>query len=262
MATNRISSKQVSPATTFYLDADVIQTDTANRRWKIRYYLRAINGPGGNSSSQYGGSGAQIGKGNNNEFGRHSGNPFLPGGYGDLASRWSNGPWDRWVNANANGYWAGTSTTYPLQMQLSYGSVNTTLSGSITLPRIGGVPAKPLKPEFKSAGAQAIFFTIFGPANNGSPITTYRLQAARNSTFTTGLVAWSSGASNQVASGLRPDTDYWIRYQAVNAFGAGPFSDALQARTLAMRRRAWAWCRAWTARRPPRMHRRRAACPA
>ncbi|UUG69605.1 minor tail protein [Microbacterium phage Fransoyer] len=233
MATLRIASKQVSPATSFFLDADIVQTDTANRRWRIRFYLRAMNGPGGSSGSQYNGSGAQIGRINGVEFGRVARTPFLPAGYGDNTTRWSQS-WDFWLGpANSSGYWAGTSQSVPLSMQLQYGNINTTLSGSMPVPRIGGPPSKPAKPVLKTRYAQSIAYTISAPANNGSPITTYNHQIARNSAFTSGVENWNSGATNQSRGNLRPNTPYWIRYRAVNAFGTSSWSDALAVTTLA-----------------------------
>lgn len=232
MPTTRITSKQVSPATTFRLDADVVQTDVANRRWLVRFYLRANNGPGGSTSSRELGYGYQQGIYNGKQFGIIAGEPFMPAGLADNAQRW-NRSYDVWISANSNGYWSGSSTTLPLAMRLNYGSVDTTPAGSLTLPRIGGVPSTPVKPVLKTVLAQSAAYTIFAPSNNGSPITTYNHQVARDAAFTTGIIAWNSGASNQTVSGLRPGTPYWARYRAVNAFGVSGWSQALAFTTIA-----------------------------
>ena len=113
MATERIRwSSSGSPYVTFYLDADVVETQPAPAgagygRWRIRMYLRMTKG----SSSNYGGAGTQYGLVNGAVLAAHSANPFLPSGI----TSWNQGPYDYWVNANSSGYWSGSSTTYPLQ---------------------------------------------------------------------------------------------------------------------------------------------------
>lgn len=76
--TDRIGVTKSSPSTSFWLEADVLSYNPGGGYVTIRCYLRAANGPSGNSSSQYGGSGFQAGYVGTSEFGRHSGSPFLP----------------------------------------------------------------------------------------------------------------------------------------------------------------------------------------
>lgn len=149
MGTVRIASTQSSPSTSFYLEADVVETQpqpagAGYGRWRIRFYLRANNGPSGSTASFYGGAGVQIGYRNGSEFRRHSAaSNFLPSGYAANALRWHDGPTDVWINANSSGYWSGSSTSYPLSMRLDYGSIDVTPTGSITLPRITQIPGIP-----------------------------------------------------------------------------------------------------------------------
>lgn len=224
--TARIARSFSSPTVTFRLEADVVETRSTGGagygRWRIRYRL-TMTKPSG---SAFNGSGVQAGRGNGVEFGRVERNPFLPSG----VTSW-NESWDDWVNANSNGYWSGSSQTYPLQMHLVYGNIADVSSGSVALPRIAQLPGKPPRPTLKSRTTTSISFGISAPSSNGgSAIQTYDLQALTED----GSVArsWSSGASSQVASPLNPGTDYRIRYRAVNGRGDGPWSDELDASTL------------------------------
>lgn len=139
--------------------------------------------------------------------------------------------WTGWFKHNSAGY-------LTIGMSFSHGPVSifgTAAAGnpSISINRIPKVPSKPAKPTFQSASTTSINFGISAPSDNGgAAISTYNLQASRNSSFTDIARSWNSGSSNQIASPLDPGTDHWIRYRAVNSVGAGPWSDALQASTL------------------------------
>lgn len=226
MGTVRITSSQSSPTVTFYLEADLVQTDTANRRWRVRFYLRMSKGSG----SFYSGAGNQIGRYNGNEFGRHSGNPFLPSG----TTSWNNGPFDVWINANAAGYWSGTSQTLPLQMQLAYGNINTTPTGSITLPRIGTVPPAPTPvpgtPDQITATTMRYQFN--GNGNGGSAIIRWEYQWSTSPTFASGNSAWITSNGTSIVTGLPPGTTIYLRSRGVNALGNGAVSATTSGTTL------------------------------
>lgn len=228
--TIRITSGQSVPTVTFYLQADVIDTDPAPAgagygRWKIRYFLQAVKPTG----SSYLGPGTQAGRGNNVQFGAHSANPFLP----SASTGWTEGPFDVWVNASSTGYWSGTSVNFPLQMHLVYGTVSEVATGSIPLPRIARVPSTPVPAIFQSATANSLSFKITGPADSGgSPITAGNIQVSRNVGFTDIALSWNSVQANQVASPLDPGTDFWVRYRWVNATGASGWSTGVKMTTL------------------------------
>ena len=225
MGTTRITSSQSSPSVTFYLEADHVQTDTANRRWKIRAYLRMSKGSG----SFYAGSGVQIGRYNGIEFGRRSGTPFLPSG----TTSWYQGPFEFWVNANSNGYWSGTSTQMPLQMQLSYGNVNTTPTGTIFLPRIGTVPPPPSPRVPDQITATSMRYAFDSNGNGGLTIIRWEYQYSTSSTFASGNSSIRSSSGTSVVTGLTPVTTYYFRSRGVNAAGNGPWSAIRSGTTLA-----------------------------
>lgn len=100
--TDRISVSKTSPSTGFYLEADRISQSVAGNYTKVRCYLRCVNL--GNTSSFSGFPGDQIGSIDGiGEFGRRSGNPFLPSGVGNGVTRWRIGPFDVNVPHNADG---------------------------------------------------------------------------------------------------------------------------------------------------------------
>lgn len=138
--------------------------------------------------------------------------------------------WTGWFNHNA----AGNLT---IGASFSFGgSVFGTAAagnGSIVINRIPKPPGKPPTPTFQSASTTSINFGIAAPSDNGgAAISTYNIQASRDSAFTNLALAWDSGSANQVASPLNPGTTHWIRYRAVNSRGPGPWSDAMSAATL------------------------------
>lgn len=224
MATERARwSSSGSPYVTFYIDADVVSTEQAPAgagygRWLVAIYLRMTKG----SSSNYGGAGTQYAIANGSVVGSHSANPFLPSGL----TSWNHGPYYVWVNANSSGYWSGTSTTYPVAMQMDYGNVHTGwVNGSLTLNRLATAPGAPPAPVFSSASARSISFTIAQPSSTGGlPILDYTMQVATDSTFSTIVKQWVGTSSLQTAEDLDPLTSYAIRYFARNAAGNGPWS--------------------------------------
>lgn len=133
---------------------------------------------------------------------------------------------------DANGYLAAGNLVGAISTDHSSVGNGTVAVYSGAPPRIPKVPAQPAAPTFQSASTTTINFGITAPNNNGSTITTYNLQASTSANFSTGLVSWNSGASNQVTPPLVPGNKYWIRYRAVNGVGTGPWSPALSASTL------------------------------
>lgn len=133
--TDRINVVKDGPSTRFVLEADRISTSISGNYSIVRCYLRAHNGPSGTSGSFFGGSGVQAGRVNNVEFGRRSGDPFLPSGYARNAQRWRIGPFDVRVNHAANG-----TGSADLQMHLVYGSIATSHSATLALPNIPRTP--------------------------------------------------------------------------------------------------------------------------
>ncbi|GAA3947789.1 fibronectin type III domain-containing protein [Microbacterium soli] len=228
MATNRITSSQgPSPYATFYLDCDIAQTDTTNRRWLLRAYLRMSKASG----SSYGGGGYQTVRGNNAEKGRFTRDPFLPSGI----TGWNEGPYDFWVNANDDGYWAGTSTTYPLRMELSYGNVQTLPSGSITIPKMPAKnipPGKTPEPSVSAVTASSVYLTWSAPSAGTAAISGYDVQW-NTSASESGATTQSQGTTRSKSiSGLTADTGYFFRVRAKSSAGTGAWSDWADARTL------------------------------
>lgn len=213
MATNRIAAQYSSPATTFYLDADHIQSDEVNGRWLVRFYLRANNGPGGTTSSQYNGSGVQVGYYAGNEFGRHSGSPFLPSGVPNGGQRWSNGPWDVWI-------YGRSAWTMGLSMLLQYGNINSTTYGSIPLPALANVPNAPGAPTASEVTPTSMRISWTLPSNNGATLDQILLRRSSTPDFAsyTDIVLGGS-ATTQVVTGLSPASTYYWRVYAHNRVG-------------------------------------------
>lgn len=229
MGTVRIQSSQSSPATTFYLEADHIGTDAPNRRWLVRFYLRASNGPGGSTGSRYNGQGYQVGRYAGNEFGRHQGSPFLPPGYPNGATRWHDGPWDVWVTGS------GMAWDMPLTMTLQYGSINTTLGGSIYLPQIATVPPapSPLVTTPDQTTATSMRYQFSGNGDGGSGIIRWEVMYGTDPTFAPGTYSIIPSSGTSILTGLTPTTTYYMVSRGVNSVGNGPWSSPRDGTTLA-----------------------------
>lgn len=215
--TDRIGVTQGGPSTSFWLEGDYIGTDA--RGHIIRCYLRAANGPGGDASSRYLGAGYQAGSIDGiGEWGRHSGNPFLPGGYAQNQLRWRDGPWD-----------VAVPITDPdgitLRMALLYGSVNAQYIAGLAVP-----PPIPVPLGFDQIGPTSMRFMFSGTGNGGSPILEWQAGIADNPSFLNPTIVSSSGTTT--FTGLVPGRRYWAAGRGRNAIGWGAWSVTANASTL------------------------------
>jgi hypothetical protein len=231
--TDRIVSNQSSPTVQFVLESDAVAEASygANGRWKISSYLRAVNT--GTSASAYNGAGTQDGRVNGAVFRTHSGNPFLPGGVGAGATRWREGPYVNYVNANTNGYWSGSSTSIGVDMGLAYGSINTRPGGSVPLPRIARAPGAPGGPTFSSITPTTVKLSWSAAARGNANITNYAWQIGTSSSFSTIKDSGSAGtALTANGDGLLPGTTYYARVRATSGDGTGSYSAVTSFTTL------------------------------
>lgn len=225
--TDRIGVSYTSPATSFFLAADHISSDNVNGRWLVRFYLRAVNGPGGSTSSQYNGAGAQVGYYNGNEFGRHSGNPFLPSGYGNNAQRWNDGPWDIWI-------YGRSAWTMPLSMLAQYGNINSWSYGSIPLPQLANVPNQPAAPTASEVTPTSMRLSWSIPGNGGAGIDQMLLRYSKNADLSTPYtdVPLGGNVTTTVVGSLTPATNYYWAVFAHNAVGYSARSGVLPQATV------------------------------
>lgn len=241
MGTERISSFQSSPATSFALHCDIVSTEPSygeHGRWRVRMELQAANGPGGTTGSAFLGPGTQSGQRARDGGGyttvlSHSGNPFLPPGYANGQTRWVDAQ-EFYLVANANGYWSGSLTSITLRMPLAYGNVNVTPSGSMPIPRIPRAPGKPGKPTVSNLTKNSARFS-WGAAQRGNAnIQDYGVYVSTSPTFNTHTFQdWvGTGTSFQLGNILQPNTTYYVRVRARNADGTGAYSDVTSFTTL------------------------------
>jgi len=218
--TDRIGVTKSSPSTSFWLEADVVGYNPDGGYATIHCYLRAANGPSGNTSSRYLGAGNQVGYVQSGEFGRVSGNPFLPGGYGAGQLRWRNGPWV--VNVGMSG-----AANVGLSMNLVYGNINEWFGGSIWIPWTPQAPTPIGVDELTPTTAR---YRFSGNYDNGSGITAWQAQVATNAAFTQGVQTVGSSGTTTF-TGLTPATTYYFRSRGQNGVGWGPWSGAVSAMT-------------------------------
>lgn len=224
MGTTRISyTPGAAPTTHFYLEADVVETQGPGAgdgygRWRIRCYLKCVNG--GNSSSNFAGPGEHSGRVNATEFRSHeAGSNFLPSGYGTGATRWYEGPYDVWRNANSDGYWSGSDLTIPLVMIVDYGSVDETRNGEITLPRITQIPGVPTSVSGARVNDTQVNVSW---TRNGFTATAIHVDQSVNGGAWTRVATLGNVGSAVVAAAANRKTIYRVR--AVNSAGESDWS--------------------------------------
>lgn len=229
MGTVRITSNQSSPTTSFYQEADVVSTDASfgdHGRWRIRFYLRCVNG--GNTSSFYGGSGTQTGQRSLgavwSTFDTHSGTPFLPSGYQTGATRWNDGPTYLYVEANDDGYWRSDLTSMPLRMLLNYGSVDIVASGSLPVSRIARAPGAPGAPGFTDVAPGSVTINWAAAARGNADIDQYQWQISTTASFSSITTSGTPSGTTGSSAALTAGTVYYARVRAHNSDGYGPWS--------------------------------------
>lgn len=224
--TDRIGVQKSSPSTAFYLEADVVGTSGNSSR--VRCYLRCVNA--GNGSSQFNDSGFQAGSIDGfGEFGRHSGHPFLPGGYANGQWRWRDGYWDVLIPHNSD----GTRGPVTLRMTLVYGNINESHTASLSFARIPKAPAAPTinsaSPDQITANSMRVRFS--GNDNGGSTVLEWQIQYDTSSSFNASPKTVSSNGTTTL-TGLQPGTTYYYRARGRNAVGWGAYSSVDSGKTL------------------------------
>jgi microcystin-dependent protein len=132
--TDQISVFKSTPNTSFFVEGDLISQNVAGNYSVVRCYIKAINGPGSSSGSQYNGFGYHDGHIDGiTRFAHWEGNPFLPSGVPNGGLRWRHGPYDVRIDHNAD----GSHPPIRFAQVISYGNVqDTSFSGYMNLPTI------------------------------------------------------------------------------------------------------------------------------
>lgn len=234
MTTLRIGRvRKFSPDTEFWVDADWVRQDSGGNFSILGMWVKAGNGPGGNSGSNFLGEGYQNVHANG-YVGEVRRNPFLPSGYNAGQERW-NAYFEKRFDHNGD----GNGPSVSLGMELGYGSIidrydnGRAHTGSIGAPsRIGRAPGKTPRPSVSNITARGLRLAWSAASRGHADIVEYQVQRATNSAFS-GAVAASAGNNRAIdLETLNPGTDYWFRVRARNGDGWGAWSDAVAARTL------------------------------
>jgi uncharacterized delta-60 repeat protein len=95
-------------------------------------------------------------------------------------------------------------------------------SSSATL--IATAPATPAAPALSVAGLQSLTASWAAPADNGSPVSTYRVQYSTDSTFATSVQTVDVNATSYTITGLIAGQTVYVKVSASNALGFGATS--------------------------------------
>lgn len=111
-----------------------------------------------------------------------------------------------------------------------WGPWSTGVSATTSAPATSNPPQQPVVPSVSSTTTTTAKVSFQKPASPDAPISSYDFQVATNNTFTAGLINFTGEpatiASPFQATGLTPNTNYFVRFRANNANGAGQWSDA------------------------------------
>ncbi len=212
------------PNTRFIGYAEVIdQSDDASL---IRFYAQCFNGPGGNSSSFYGGFGDQLVTCDSLGIGvYHAGNPFLPSGYAQNQLRW-NDYQDHWVEHDSEGYLGPLS----IRMTVS-GSHSFTYYATLYVDRLAQIPPAPSPIGLDQITTTSMRYRFNGTGDGGASIIRWEVQYSKSATFSSGNTLVTSPGT-MTHSPLDPGTRYYFRSRGVNSVGNGVWSSVSQADTL------------------------------
>ena len=212
-----ISVYKTGPATTFVMGGDLLSQNEDGNYSTVRFYLKAVNGPGATTGSQFNNWGQQQGHVEGLvHFGTHAGQPFLPAGYQNGQLRWLD-VFDVNIGHGADGRRGAIST----RMYLGYGNVNESHWANFdNFPRIAKAPGTPPAPTLSHVTVNSVRVNGQSPSDDGGAgILEYQFQAATNSAFTAGVVTSSNAGPTHDVGGLTPGQRYWFRYRARNRRG-------------------------------------------
>lgn len=225
MGTVRIGGVVKSgPSTQFWLEADWVRQDWGGNYSVLGIWLRAANGPSGSTGSFLNASGRQTAHANGYVF-EHSGNPFLPSGYGQNQTRWHD--YQEKVFYHDGEGWHGD---VGLAMELQYGGVNETHYGSIGAP--GRIPKPPTAPRNLRSGnitptSAGVWYD--GPADaRGAGIEQYEaswylINGNGNPIVWRDMNSWGyTSPGGGAGPELLPGQEYHVYVRARNAAGWGP----------------------------------------
>jgi hypothetical protein len=125
----------------------------------------------------------------------------------------------------------GTGPTYYFTAQITGQYLGGTpfVTVSYTVPtRPASIPSVPNAPTISNIQQTQVTASWNTPAANGSTITSYQVQTAYTTAFTTGLATITSPTwgTSRTITGLLPGTNYYVRVRAGNDVGWGNYSVA------------------------------------
>jgi hypothetical protein len=213
-----------SPSTRFTADGWV----AAQAAWNagnysvLRGQITCWNGPSGSTGSFYSGWGQHwVGFDGIGQVRNHSGQPFLPSGYGQNALRWQESG-DVNVGHDGNGYHGDVF----VREHVEYSPRNDEFGAWFGLPRIARPPTNApalVSVSEPSPTSLKYSFTGSGVDNGGSGITGWDAQWSTSSDFSTGNGPVTASSGTTVFTGLVPGTTHYFRARAKNGYGDGPW---------------------------------------
>jgi hypothetical protein len=215
---------KTQPATQFWMDAYATASNSSGTN--VHIVLRAYNGPGGTTGSQYNGAGEHVGTidGVAGAVVRSS-NPFLPGGYQNGQLRWEH-------HGDIHVYHAG-AINVTVRMRTTYGNVNESHTATLSLAAVATVPPAPAPVGFTSITTTSLTYLFQNQGDGGAPVLEWQSQMATDSAFTQNVAERfhaTSGSHNY--TGRTPGTNQFARSRGRNMMGWGPWSAVTSQATL------------------------------
>ena len=120
-----------------------------------------------------------------------------------------------------------TGETYYLRVSALNAFGSSSWADVIEPALIAAIPNTPAAPALSVPSTTSLSVTWTAPANNGDPISTYKVQYSRNASFTLAATVSTSSTSvtlNALASG----STYYVRVSAANSKGSSSYSSVSQ----------------------------------
>jgi len=142
----------------------------------------------------------------------------LTGALSGSYNYFKDGPAQQHIVTRTQNVSPGQTTSVGAKVSGVYNGGTPSHSRSVTVPPV--VPSAPGTASVTSLGSTSASVTWNAPSNNGgSPIIEYQHQRARNSSFTSGAVAYTQTSRSKTHTGLDPGTTYYVRTRARNSAG-------------------------------------------
>lgn len=140
------------------------------------------------------------------------------------------------ISYNATAYSFGSldpATDYYFRIRVGNAVGNSVWSSAVSGATLPDVPSAPTSLTLSNVGPNNMTLAWSPPASDGgAAITSYVVQRATNSAFTSNLIEYTQSGLSLTFNDLAPNTTYYYRVRAQNSAGSSSYSDTVYTTTI------------------------------